>query len=297
MTRILVLCAVDPAEAMRRCTGQSRFLGEAGLLLARQGVDLVCAAPGEASGHRPIAGAWESAAVTDVDAVYDRTHTRPRRFQRGWEDRGVPVFNPTSFSDLCDDKLAFARFARDRGLPVPRTVPADDPAWRSWQRAFAKPRHGDRGHGIRPVAPDETLDGGIVQEGVEPTVPGHAIRILLQREADGSWITAGIMDRHAEDGSAVVSLSAGATAKPLEPRSARGLRPLVNATAAILDTLDRANRIIEVGVDVVLRRDGPWVLEWNARPGRSFDRMGRPDLRAAAVLRPFERILTGLRIL
>jgi hypothetical protein len=294
VTRLLVLCAVDPAQAMRRCTGQSRFLGEAGLGLARQGVEVVCAAPGEGEGYRPLPGAWEPATVADIDAVYDRSHPRPRRVQRAWQDRRVPVFNPTSFSDLCDDKLAFARFAQGRGLPVPRTVPSSDPAWHRWGRAFAKPRYGGRGRGVRAAVPGETSLDDVVQEGVEPVVPGQAIRVLMQRDADGSWITAGIMDRRSEDGTGVVSLSAGAVARPADPKMARVLHPLVASTVDTLDSLEDAERIVEVGVDVVVDRDGPWVIEWNARPGRSFDRMGRPDLREAAVLRPFERIVASL---
>lgn len=295
MIRILVLCAVDPAEAMQRCVGQSRFLGEAGLGLTGQGVEVVCAAPGEAEGYRPVPGAWEPTAVADIDAVYDRSHVRPRRAQRQWEGLGVPVFNPSSFSDLCDDKLTFARFAHERGLPVPRTVAAADPAWRRWERAFAKPRYGDRARGVRPVLPHEALSGGIVQEGHEPVEPGQSIRILMQRDAGGGWIAAGMLDRRAEDAAAVVSLSRGAVARPVDPDVATGLRPLIAATAEILDALPDAPRIVEVGVDVVVDRRGPWVLEWNARPGRSFDRMGRPDLRTAAVNRPFARMLERLR--
>ncbi len=295
MTRLLVLCAVAPSRAMRRCTGQSRFLGEAGLGLARQGVEVVCAAPGEAEGYRPVPGAWEQATVEDIDAVYDRSHLRPRRSQRDWQDRRVPVFNPTSFSDLCDDKLAFARFARDRGLPVPRTVPSADPTWHGWERAFAKPRHGSRGQGVRAVVPGEALHGGVVQEGVESVVPGQSIRILMQRDAGGGWISAGMMDRRSADASAVVSLSTGAVAQPVDPGTARALGPLVDSTADTLDNLEDAERIVEVGVDLVVDRDGPWVIEWNARPGRSFDRMGRPDLREAAVSRPFGWMLDLLR--
>jgi len=47
-------------------------------------------------------------------------------------------------------------------------------------------------------------------------------------------------------------------------------------------------------VDVILGHDGPRVLEWNARPGRSFDRIGRADLRAAAVTRPFDWIVGSI---
>jgi len=292
--RILVLCAVEPDEPLRRCTGQSRFLGEAGLALADRGVDLICGAPGEDEGHRPVPGAWESLVIPAVDAVYDRSHDPLRRSQSRWEDQGVPVFNPPSFSALCDDKLAFAEYATAAGLPVPRTVRADDPAWRTWERAFAKPRYGGRGRGVRPIRSTDTLDGGVVQQGVEAVSSGQALRVLMQREEDGRWISAGMMDRRSPDGSAVVSLSCGATATPADGATTRALAPLVATIADALDGLPDAGRIVEVGVDVILGHDGPRVLEWNARPGRSFDRIGRADLRAAAVTRPFDWIVGSI---
>lgn len=236
-------------------------------------------------------GAWERADTSDVHAVYDRSHDADRKHQLRFQERGIPVVNAVGFSGICDDKLEFAAYARAQGLPVPPTVAADDPTWRTWPLAFAKPRHGGRGRGVRVVTADDPVDEGIVQRGVRSVVPGQSIRVLLQRETTGRWTVAGIMDRRAPPDEPVVSLSCGSEAHPATPATGHLLSPLVDATTAALDARPDAAWIAEVGVDVVLGHDGAMILEWNARPGRSFDRMGRPDLRAAALIRPFEWLL------
>jgi len=287
-TRLLVLCAIDPAEPMRRCVGQSRFLGEAGLEMARRGVDVLCAEPGSTVGHRPVPCAWEEAVVEGIDAVYDRHHGPDRGAQRRWERAGVPVFNPTSFSRLCDDKLAFHRFALRAGLPVPETVLATDPLWRDWDLAVAKPRYGARGAGIRPITPGDSPGDGLVQRRITPDVPGSSIRLLVQRSQDGGWQRTGTMDRRDHAGGLVAGLSRGAEARVVDAAAEAVLARWFPRLADALDSLPDADRIVEVGVDVLLSQDRVWVLEFNARPGRSFDRMGRADLRRQALLRPFE---------
>ncbi len=287
-TRILVLCAIDPHAADRRCTGQSRFLGEASLAMGRRGVDVICAEPGAATGYRAVPGTWEEVAVRDVDAVYDRHHDADRRIQRRWERAAVVVGNPVSLSTLCDDKLAFARWARGHDLPVPETVDARDARWRSWPEAFTKPRRGGRGRGVRLVDPAAPPRQGVVQRAVAPRVPGRAARVLLQRHIDGGWFVAGAMDRRDEGGADVVSLATGARACPLDRADLHDLTPAIAALGAALEGLPGAGRAIEIGVDAILARDGPWIIEINARPGRSFDRIGRRDLRRRALLHPFQ---------
>ena len=125
-------------------------------------------------------------------------------------------------------------------------------------------------------------------------MPGQALRLLLQRDDAGHWRMAGIMDRRAPPGSVVASLSSGATVRPVDSQVARALEPLSAEMIRVLDGWPDSDRILEVGADVVLGRRGPALIEWNARPGRSFDRMGRSDLRSAAVMRPFERIVAWL---
>ena len=288
--RLLVLCAIDPGESLRRCVGQSRFLGEAGLEMAHRGVDLVCAEPGSAVGYRPIPDAWEEVDVAGIDAVYDRHHGLDRSAQQGWERADVPVSNPTSFSLLCDDKLLFYRQARELGLPVPETVAADDPVWRSWERAVAKPRFGSKGAGVRILAEGDDPGDGIVQRAVAPDVPGSSIRLLVQRSRAG-WQLTGAMDRRDRAGRQVVGLARGADAQAVDGTTGTLLRRWLPRLQDAVDALPDADRIVEVGVDVVLSRSCVHVLEFNARPGRSFDRMGQPDLRRQALLRPFETMV------
>lgn len=292
--RLLVLCTIDPAERLRRCVGQSRFLGEAGLEMARRGVDVVCAEPGSKLGYRPIRGAWEESTVERIDAIYDRHHAFDRGAQRAWEVAGVPVFNPTRFSLLCDDKLAFHEHARTIGLPVPETVAADDPRWRDWERAIAKPRFGSMGAGVRLLAEGDDPGDGIVQRAVDSDVPGRSIRLLVQRAKGGGWQLTGAMDRRDREGRQVVSLARGADALAVDETSEGLLLRWLPRLTDALDALPATERIVEVGVDVILSRSRVHVLEFNARPGRSFDRMGRPDLRRRALLRPFEAIVEAL---
>ena len=289
---LLVLCALDPQEPLRRCVGQSRFLGEAGLALAERGARLLCAEPGAATGVRPVKGGWSEEEVRGVVGVYDR-HARPcGEVLEGWEDRGIPVANPPAFRELCDDKLAFATWAGGAGLPVARTVAADDPAWRSWEGAFVKPRRGWGGQGVRRMAHGPPAGDEIVQMAVEPAVPGESVRLLLQREPGRGWKSAGAFLRRAPGGGEVASLARGATAHPLDAGTERRLAPLVRKLVAALAVAPGGEGAVEVGVDLVIGRFGPWILEWNARPGRSFERIGRMDLRRSAQLRPFLWLLS-----
>jgi len=291
LTTLLVLCAIDPDAPDRRCVGQSRFLGDAGLAKAARGIDVVCAEPGADRGWRAVPGTWRAADVRDVGAVYARHHDASRHVQRDWEARGVPVVNPTGFSDLCADKLAWYRFARRAGLPVPETVEADDPTWRGWSRPYAKPRRGRGGTGVRRLIRGDTPGPGVVQRAIEPRTRGESIRVLLQRSGARPWFQAGSLRRVAPPGEEVASLARGATAEALTPAESRSLAPLLARLSEALARRAEADRILEVGVDVIWAAERPWLLEINARPGRSFDRAERPDQRRAALLHPFEAML------
>ena len=284
---LLVLCALDPDEPLRRCVGQSRFLGEAGLSLAERGVRLLCAVPGAARGVRPVRGGWVEEEVEGVVGVFDR-HVEPApRVLGEWAARDVPVANPPEFRELCDDKLAFAGWAAAMGLPVASTVAGDDPIWRSWPAAFVKPRRGWGGHGVRRAAERPPAADEVVQEAVEPTSPGESLRLLLQREPGQGWVAAGALVRRAPAGEAVASLGRGATAHPVGPALERTLAPLVRQLSDAIPGAPGGHGAVEVGVDLVLGPAGPRILEWNSRPGRSFERIDRRDLRARAQLRPF----------
>ena len=288
---LLVLCAVDASEPLRRCRGQSRFLGEVGLRLERRGIRVLCAEPGAELGHRPLPGGWREEPVEGVVAVFDRHRTPHADVLDGWTERGVAVANPASFRSLCDDKLAFARWARELGLRVPETVSGGDARWRGWDRPFVKPRAGWGGRDVRRADGEAVSADQIVQQAVESARPGESLRVLLQRDGGQGWLTAGSMVRVAPAGGAVASLGRGAQARSLEPREHSVLSALLEPLFAALDRAPGGGDAVEVGVDLILAADGPWILEWNARPGRSFERIGRADLRAAAQIRPFETLL------
>ncbi len=288
---LLVLCAIDPDEPMRRCRGQSRFLGEVGLRLDARGIRMLCAEPADPVGHRPVRGGWIEEPVEGVVAVLDRHRVaHPAELAR-WGESGAEVANPPGFRALCDDKLAFARWARGRGLPVPATRPGDDPGPLVGSHAFVKPRTGWGGSDVRQHAGGPLGAHEIVQQSVKPVRAGEAIRLLLQRDVAERWIVAGALARLAPSGQPVASLARGARAAPLEVSRLESLAPLVGKLAEALEDAPGGDRAIEVGVDLILAQDRAWILEWNARPGRSFDRVGREDQRAEAQMRPFALLL------
>ncbi len=228
-----------------------------------------------------------------VVAVFDRHPTLHADVLDGWIEQGVAVANPPSFRSLCDDKLAFARWAREQGLRVPETVTGGDARWRDWDRPFVKPLAGWGGRDVRRHEGEAVSAGQIVQRAVESARPGESLRILLQRDGVQGWLTAGSMVRVAPPGGAVASLARGARVRPAGPREHTVLPALLEPIIAALGRAPGGGDAVEVGVDLILAADGPWILEWNARPGRSFERIGRADLRAAAQIRPLETLLRG----
>lgn len=290
---LVVLCELDPRESLRRCVGQSRFLGEAGLALAERGVRLLCAEPGAGSGVRPVRGGWREEPLEGVIAVYDRHRRDASAAMEDWGRRGIPVANPPRFRELCDDKLAFAAWARRVDLPVARTVDAGDPAWRRWDDPYVKPRRGWGGEGVRRLAGRPPAPGEIVQQAVDPAIPGESIRLLLQRDVGRGWIPAGALVRRDATGHGVASLRRGAAAIPLGRDREAELAPLVGRLIDSIPGAPGGEGAIEVGVDLVIGGEGPRILEWNSRPGRSFERIGRGDLRRQAQLRPFLMLLSS----
>lgn len=179
--------------------------------------------------------------------------------------RGTPVINaPGALETAIDKYLSLARLAA-AGIPVPRTIVAQDPdairaAWESLGRdAVVKPLFGSCGRGIERVATAASLERlAAAAEGGTATylqafVPhdGWDVRVLLvgprafamRRRARGDWRT---------------NLALGATAEPIDP------------PAAWLDLARRAASLLGVevaGVDLLPGPDGMVVLEVNAVPG------------------------------
>jgi len=203
--------------------------------------------------------------------------------------RGTAVVNaPRSLETAIDKYLSLARLA-DAGIPVPRTIVAQDPesilaAWRSFGGdCVRKPLFGSQGRGIERVSTRESLDpllaaaeaAGAVAY-LQEFVPhgGWDARILLfgeqvfsmKRVADDDWRT---------------NLALGARAEPFSPPAS--WINLAREAAAVLET--------EIaGVDLLPASDGRLlVLEFNAVPGwRGLEAAVGVDV-AAAVVRHLER--------
>ena len=200
------------------------------------------------------------------------------------EARGTPVVNaPRALEAAIDKYLSLARLAA-AGIPVPRTIVAQDPeairaAWEALGRdAVVKPLFGSCGRGIERVADRDALDALVAAVAAEGTAtylqemiphPGWDMRVLLAGDATFA------MRRHnATDWR--TNLARGATATAADPPP--GWRDLARRAAAILG--------VEVaGVDLLPGPDGePTVLEVNAVPGwRGLEGVTGADVTGAVV--------------
>ena len=184
-------------------------------------------------------------------------------------DRGTPVINsPRALETAIDKYLSLARLAA-AGIPVPRTVVAQDPdgirrAWESLGRdAVVKPLFGSCGRGIERIDSEAMLlpllaDAASTPEGAATYLqefiphPGWDVRVLLVGEEAFT-----LRRRSATDWR--TNLARGGVGEPFSPPAA--WLDLARRTAALLG--------VEVaGVDLVPDASGdPLVLEVNAVPG------------------------------
>ena len=277
-------------------------LGRAARILASEGIDVVFgerAEDGVLHGHRAIGDAWEPGEAR-VDAVYDRfqSQTHASRHHRALEGLAdVPVANPPAIVALCRDKVRSQRVLEEAGIRMPPLVedPADfSAALRDWGSAFAKPRYGSFGRGVRHVEPGDRIAVeriGALEGVVEPTVlqravpppPGWAgvsVRVLVQREAGGWSLGVPVARRSPTD--PVVNVDRGAEAVPaedaLDARIFGEVRDAAAAAARVLAAQPDGDWLAEVGVDVVLDPSGrPWVIEVNGRPRGRLARLAARD--------------------
>lgn len=265
-------------------------MGRAALRLAAEGLDVVfggLARGGRLVGHRAVADRWEPAEAT-VRAAYDRypSQTDPAGFAALLAELGeVVVANPDDAVRLCRDKLATQRVLEAAGVPIPE-VEADPSrfaaALASWGAGFLKPRHGAFGRGVSRVTPGDPLPA--VGEGAVPGVAdvlflqravpppegwaGVACRVLVQRERGGWWLGPPVARRSRVD--AVVNAARGSEVVPLAemaPDLVDAVAGLAGRVATALAAAAGGPRLVELGVDVVLARDGgAWVVEANSKP-------------------------------
>jgi ribosomal protein S6--L-glutamate ligase len=178
--------------------------------------------------------------------------------------RGTPVVNPARALEIAIDKYLSLTLLATAGLPVPRTIVAQDAATAAaaWEAfggdCVAKPLFGSRGRGISRCRSEEAAAAIATTAGVaylQEFVPhdGWDIRALVV----GERVFA--MRRDAAPGAWITNLGAGGSASRIEltpdqEAVARGAASVVGASFA--------------GVDLVVTADGRCVvLEVNAVPG------------------------------
>lgn len=130
------------------------------------------------------------------------------------------------------------------------------------------------------------------------------VRVIVQKETDGSWVVSMTYARVAAPGSLRANLEAGGDVVPylkvlgsIFGRSARRVaRRVQRAAIAVAFALEEqvGGNLGEVGLDIGIDRRGrPWLIEANAKPLRQL--VGTPRRLNASILRPlrFARRLAG----
>ncbi|MFM7137591.1 MAG: RimK family alpha-L-glutamate ligase [Planctomycetota bacterium] len=189
---------------------------------------------------------------------------------------GTPVVNPPRALEIAIDKYLTLAHLAEAGLPVPRTIVAQDAASAARARAelggdcVIKPLFGSRGRGLvrvlagEPNAPTPDT-GGVVY--LQEFIPHHGwdVRVLVV----GERLFA--MRRRAAPGEWRTNLAVGGHAEPLDLPDGWGdlARRAATAVGAPL-----------AGVDLLPARDGRLlVLEVNAVPGwRGLEAVAGPEV-------------------
>lgn len=297
-------------------------LGQAGLLLAAEGVELLMGDRvdrGWMQGLVPTSTGWRSARARPI-AFYDRypSQGRAEPFRLVLDNLdGRPLGNPWPFTRLCRDKLHCQRTLEELGLVMPAVE--DRPErfarrLREWGHGFLKPRYGSLGAGVRLVGPGDplptqlpgaqgSLEPAILQQAVPPPagLAGRCVRVLAQRAPDGSWVQApGALRQsqldpvvNAERGARVLAVQ-----DALAPPALARLQQRVADTLAAIDRLPVDHRALEVGIDLVLDdHDAPHLIELNGRPRGRLERLAQDspdrfqDARMQTLLRPLRTLL------
>ena len=333
LDRLITIAALMELRAGRsdRTPADSDF-GRAARVLEGEGVRVVVAEPGEVRfvadgaevrGWSPDAERWERSGPWPLRAVFNRL---PARHPARWEPLlaelsllGVPVGNPPSVNRLAIDKVESLQRLAAAGFPVPEVEidPAHfDRRLDEWGAAFAKPRFGSFGRGVRRLEPGDRpvlpaigeFGPVLLQRAIAPPEgpwQGLCVRSFLQRLPGGPWCSAGRVARVSRT-DPVANVSRGAVGLPLDELGMCGLD-------ATLDGLERgvarwlestagveAARVLEVGIDWVLDARGePHLIEINGKPGgrlRALASRGGEAGRAwqarhvAAIAAPFRRL-------
>lgn len=241
---------------------------------------------GTMTGFQATTSGWEPVAGVPVTGVYDRYPAPKDPSGHAVLLQGlthVPVGNAASIRALSSDKLHCQQHLEARGIPMPPVVDRDfGRALAEFGAAFAKPRFGASGCGVRRVTPGEDvpamLDGALghpeptlLQQAVPPPDgwAGISTRVLVQRTPTG-WAHAPPVARRSRS-DWVVNVGRGAEAVPAEDALSKdtfdALVGVARSTAMALADHPDGALLLEVGVDAMIDNDGhPWVIETNTRP-------------------------------
>jgi glutathione synthase/RimK-type ligase-like ATP-grasp enzyme len=298
-----VLVPVDPGSPPP--PPEARPIGRAALALGRDGLRVVfgdAVDGGCISGLEAVPGGWRRAEAVPVLALHDRFPSQ-RRAARFAEIRagaaGLPIGNPPSLTLLCRDKLACQQRLAAAGVDAQPAVEAEPGRFverlAAWGAGFLKPRYGALGIGVRRVVPGDPLptqlpgavpgrtDPAILQRAVPPPAGwgGWSVRVVCQRAPGGGWVQGEpAVRRHRTD--PVVNAARGASVAPggdvLSAVTTDAVSALAARVTAALDTLPEGGWGVEVGVDLVIDRDGvPWLVEVNSRPRGRMEALAAAD--------------------
>ncbi len=321
MSDTCLLVMMRPYDGAPRPPSATPF-GRAAARVAAEGVRVVVGhevGAGRASGWT-IGGegggggdAWRRVDGVAVGAVHDRMAGAAwadlRRRLLAAVPASILVANPESVRAICRDKGATERHlrrhagaARGEVLPDVELDPRRfEERLRGWGAAYLKPCLGSLGDGVRRVVAGDELPPSsdfLLQRAVDPA-PGTsrvALRLLAQREPDGSWLLNPAVARiAASPDDDVVNVHLGARAA----RAADVCAPAAvdDAARAVLTAFDDEPRAVELGLDFVLDADRrPRLIEVNSVPrGRlgalaALDPPAFEELHVEACARPLRTI-------